>query len=329
MITLQFEYPFVLLVLIGLIILSFYLKRILKREIRYRHSLGSAFKKMIGERSVFWKRKIVLASRIVTLLFLAILCARLQWVDTQSKLPVDGVDIILVLDVSGSMQLRDFEDDPRSRIDVAKEEAVRFLEKRVNDGVGVLIFAKDAVTRCPITLDHEVVRTIIQDLSIGVIDPDRTMLAAALVAGANRLKNSTAKSKIMILLTDGEPTEGDMDSGVALEIAKNLGIKVYTIGIGSETDEIMFHPFYGPIKKPKVNKELLTHISSETGGHYFFAHQAQEMRKIYEKIDQLEKTEHREEIVTQRFDSITPFALGAIFTTFFEIVVSTFFWFAL
>lgn len=252
--------------------------------------------------NLLWIARCASGIRLLVLILLACLCGRPQWGSSQRTVSIDGIDIIVALDVSGSMDTSDFEDDPRSRIDIAKTEAVRFIEKRTDDAIGLVIFGNDALSRCPLTMDKGMLRHIIDDLHIGIIDYRGTVLARALVAGANRLKHATSKSKVMILLTDGEPTDNDLPLPAALDIAKALDIKIYTIGIGND-DLVLFGrrslfmmPYTG------VNKTLLTTIARETGGRYFCARNAADMRHIYDEIDSLERTNHEAPIFTRWYD---------------------------
>jgi Ca-activated chloride channel family protein len=154
-----------------------------------------------------------------------------------------------------------------------------------------VIFGNEAISRIPLTHDKKMIVRMIDEMQLGDIDPNGTKLATAMLSAANRLKRSASKSKIMILLTDGTPSEGDMDPNGVLEVVKKLGIKVYTIGIGSEKEDYFMHPLYGMVAKPQVNKQLLDHIAQQTGGQSFMAHSADDMRQVYDSIDRLEKTE--------------------------------------
>lgn len=297
-------------------------------QVRYRHALGSSFKKH-KQATRHPYQKIFYAVRFVTLLALALLIAKPQMVDSRSNIQIEGIDIVLALDASGSMQFQDYSDDDRSRFQVAKEEAIRFINKRINDAIGLVIFGKDAISRSPLTMDKNILNEMVRNLKIGDIDPDGTMLATAMVTGINRLKSSTAHSKIMILLTDGEPSDGDMDPGAACQIAKKLGIKIYTVGIGSEADELFMHPLYGMVSKPKVNVGLLKKIARETGGKFFMAHHAKEMRSIYDTIDTLEKTKHEAPLYSRFYDLFAPFVCALIALCAVELFVSSFMWFSI
>jgi Ca-activated chloride channel family protein len=148
-------------------------------------------------------QKILDGMRLLSLLVLIFLIARPQYIDEQSKLEVRGIDIVIALDVSGSMGLQDYADDSRSRFTIAKDEASRFIKKRDNDAIGLVVFGGIALLRCPITMDKKLLLTLVNDLELGDVDPGLTMLARGMLAGINRLKQSSAASKVIILLTDG------------------------------------------------------------------------------------------------------------------------------
>ncbi|TET06549.1 VWA domain-containing protein [Candidatus Dependentiae bacterium] len=326
----RFAYPFVLyLFLPSLIILAFIRLR-WARQARYRYSLASEFKQS-GLASNHPYKKILFVLRMLSLLGIAFLIARPQLVDLQSKVKVEGINIILTLDISGSMHLQDDENDNRSRINVAKEEAIRFINKRDNDAIGLVLFANDAISRCPLTLDKKILNSIIEEVDIGTINPDGTLLARGLITAINRLRKTkaNARSNIIILLTDGTPSEGDLDPTVAIEVAKQLGIKIYTVGIGSDTDKVFMHPFYGIVAYPKVNKELLSNIAKETGGKFFLANNPQDMRAIYDTIDQLEKIEQEMPLFSHYYDIFMPFLWFVFILLVLELFLSSLIWFGI
>ena len=171
--------------------------------------------------------------------------------------------------------------------------------------------------------------SIVQETKIGIVNPDGTVLARAIVAAANRLKTSTAKSNVMIVLTDGEPSPEDIDPSIAIEIAKQLGIKIYTIGIGSDQERVVMHPLFGMITYPKVNRELLENIAHQTNGKFFMATNAQDMRTIYETIDKLEKTEYEAPVYNKYYDIFMPFLWVLLIIMGIEILLSSTIWFGL
>lgn len=320
-------HPWYSVILLGIIFLVMIARKLLHKTVVYRYSLGQSLKKK--NITSFFHKKFFYFLRFLVLLLLALAIAKWQVVDSRSKVPVSGIDIVLVLDASGSMQFRDYDDDERSRFDVAKAEAIRFIEKRHSDALGLVLFGKDTVSRCPITFDKQMLKEVVDELKLGVIDSDGTMLITGIVTAANRLKHSQSKSKVMIVLTDGEPSEGDMDPSVGIDVAKKLGIKIYTVGIGSEQEQVFMHPMYGIVAKPKVNKELLTKIANQTGGHYFLARNAGDMRRIYDKIDALERTEHEVPMFSLYYDLLAPFVGVVMALLFCELFFSTYVWFGL
>lgn len=282
-----------------------------------------------GQTAAPTHKKVFALVRIITLALLAFLIGKPQLVDYHSQVSIDGIDIMLALDVSGSMQFQDYTDDARSRLAVAKDEALRFVNKRTNDNIGLVIFGKDALSRVPLTLDKQLINKLTGSLEIGVIDPDGTVLATAIITAANRLKNSTAKSKIIILLTDGAPSEHDTDPDLAIELAQEMGIKIYTVGIGSDEDQFFMHPLYGMIPKPKINKPLLTKIAQKTGGKFFLARNAKDMRTIYDTIDALEKTNHETSLYNKFYDIFIPIVWITIALLCAELLLSTTIWFGI
>ncbi|MFC1842581.1 VWA domain-containing protein [Candidatus Dependentiae bacterium] len=292
----------------------------------YQYSLGSLIKKN-GFASRHPYKKIFFLLRFLSLMALAFLIAKPQLVDPRSNVLIEGIDMVIVLDMSGSMELQDFGQE--SRFDVAKREAIRFIEKREHDPIGVVVFGNDSVSRCPITLDKTILKAIVKDLKIGLVDPQGTMLSAGLLTGLNRLKDSKSKNKIVILLTDGEPTENDVSADLAIEVAKKLGIKVYTVGIGSEEQKYFKHPLYGVVPMPKVNAQLLEKIAKETGGKFFMAKNKQDMRNIYKIIDKLEKTEYETNIYSKYFDIFMPFLWAVFIVLLLELFFALFIWFGI
>jgi Ca-activated chloride channel family protein len=213
---------------------------------------------------------------------------------------------------------------------VAKEEGLRFIEKRANDAIGVVIFGNEAVSRCPLTVDKIMLRDILNEIDIGVINHEGTVLATSIITAASRLKSSTAKSKIMIVLTDGEPTPNDGDPGVAIEIAKSLGIKIYTIGIGDNQEVMINHPFYGAMPyKTTLNRSLLTRIAQETGGTFFEAKSADDMRTVYDTINTLETTKIEAPLFTRYYEMYIPWALGLLALLAAQGAVTASIWFGL
>lgn len=256
-------------------------------------------------RNGFYKH-ILFFLRTCFLAGLLFLIARPQWVDENSRVNVKGVDIVLAIDVSGSMQLFDDLGDRRTRIEVAREEAIRFIEKRLDDPIGVVIFAKDVLTRCPLTLDKIILKELVGSLELGLIDENATSLGTGLATAVSRLRTSKAKSRIIVLLTDGAPTPPErIDVSVAMNLAQQAGIKVYTIGIGNEKGGYINHPFFGirQVAEQSLNVGLLQKIADTTGGKFFKANKPSDMRTIYDTIDRLEKTEYETNIFHNYYEA--------------------------
>lgn len=325
---LRFAQPWMIYWLLPVLLIALVLRLFWHKFTIYRYSLASLISKSGFTYSPTY-RKVFFIFRLICLLLLIFLILKPQLVDMRSRVNIEGIDMILALDVSGSMQYQDYSDDERSRIEVAKDEAIRFIQKRTDDAIGLVIFAKDSLSRVPLTLDKKLLQQIVKDTHIGIIDYDGTMLSTAIMTAANRLKQAKAQSKIIILLTDGAPSEGDISPDIAIETAKKLGIKIYTIGIGSDEDQYIRHPFYGLIAKPKVNKELLTKIAQNTGGKFFMAHNAADMRAVYDTIDALEKTTYETVLFNKHYDIFLPFVIIIIILLLGELLLSTFIWFGI
>jgi len=169
--------------------------------------------------------------RYTALALMILALARPQGINVEKNIETEGIDILLALDVSGSMNAEDFK--PANRLTVAKSTVQKFVSKRENDRIGLVIFARDAYTACPLTLDYTILNRFVNNVQIGDAG-DGTAIGMAIATSLNRLKNSPAKSKIIILLTDGENNAGEIDPISAAELAKTLGVKIYTIGVGKE-----------------------------------------------------------------------------------------------
>lgn len=325
----RFAYFGLFLFFITLLLIAAWYRWKYYKPVIYKHTTVSLLKRR-GIASSYFEKNFLFIIRFIILFLLVLLIGKPQFVDIRSKVPVEGIDIMLALDVSGSMQCFDDIHDKRSRIEVAKYEAIRFVKKRENDAIGVIIFGRYAVSKCPLTVDKKIVQSVIQDLQIGQIDPRETVLSTGIVNAANRLKNSKAKSKIIILLTDGEPTPSDIKPEIAIDIAKKLGIKIYTVGIGGEHGGLAEDPFYGIVScGAKLNEVLLKEIAEATGGKFFYAKNPNDMRNIYDTIDKLEKTEYETNVYNRSYDFFIPIIFLVIFLYVLELALATFVWFGI
>jgi Ca-activated chloride channel family protein len=219
--------------------------------------------------------------------------ARPQTGGTRMEVRSEGIDIILALDISGSMRAEDFK--PHNRLHVAKEVAKSFVQGRNGDRIGLVVFAGGAYTQCPLTLDYGVLQTLLDEVDFGQV-PDGTAVGMALATSVNRLRGAEGKSRVVILLTDGQNNAGEVDPLTAAEAARALGVRVYTIGAGTEgkarvpVDDPVFGRRYVTIEA-HLDEETLSKIASLTGGRFFRATSAEALESIYQEIDALEKTE--------------------------------------
>jgi Ca-activated chloride channel family protein len=251
----------------------------------------------------------------VALLFVAL--ARPRSGTEYTKVTSEGIDIMMALDVSSSMQAEDFK--PNNRLYVAKEEMKKFVERRVNDRIGLVVFARYSYTQCPLTTDYGVLLSFVDQIDFGVVE-DGTAIGMAIANAVNRLRETEAKSKIIVLLTDGDNNAGEIDPLTAANLAATFGIKIYTIGAGKPGNAMypVDDPFFGKryIYRPTViDEKALQEIASRTNGKYFRARSGEELEQIYAEIDNLETTEietaHHIQYV-ELFESFTFAAFGLL-----------------
>ena len=218
--------------------------------------------------------------------------ARPQELAAGRPLTTSGVDIVLALDASGSMKAEDFQ--PRNRLEVAKQAAFDFVAERANDRIGLVTFAGQAVTQAPLTLDHQAVGNAIRRIEIGGLS-EGTAIGTALATAVNRLRVSEARSKVVILLTDGVNNAGQIDPLTAAETARAIGVRVYTIGVGTtgEAPYLIDDPRLGRRYVRvvvRIDEEILREIASRTGGRYFRATDPEALSEVYAAIDRLERS---------------------------------------
>jgi Ca-activated chloride channel family protein len=327
---LVFAYPYTFFITIPLFIFILWYRANFFKPASYTYPLA----RLLHKKTSFLPAHYILyALRLVSLLTLIFLIAKPQTVDVTSKVQVEGVDIILALDVSGSMQCIDDPQQARTggsvptRLELAKQEALRFVDKRGSDPIGLVLFGREAVSRVPLTLDKKILKEVLGDIHLGIINDEGTVLSKSIIVAASRLKNAKAKSKVIILLTDGQPSPEDSSYEAAVEIARKLGIKIYTIGIGGDVGYFN-HPQVGLIPVgSSLNKELLQFLADQTGGRFFEARKQNELRAIYDQIDRLEKTDYEETIFSNYYDIFVPFVWFILGLMFFEILLSSFVWF--
>ena len=262
--------------------------------------------------------------RVAAITLLSIALARPQLTNRWSSESTEGIDIMMALDISGTMQAEDLKPN---RLEAAKQVASDFVIARPNDQIGLVVFAGESFTQCPLTTDHAVLVNLFKSVKFGMIE-DGTAIGLGLANAVNRMKDSPTKSKVVILLTDGSNNRGDIDPLTAAEIAKTFGIRVYAVGVGSHGQARV------PVQTPmgvqymtmdsEFDETTLQNIASTTGGQYFRATDNNSLKQIYEQIDQLEKTKLRVREYAKHTDTFAPFLIAALLCLLAEILLRYF-----
>lgn len=274
-------------------------------------------------RALKWRHSLaVLRILFIALSILAL--ARPQKGETLQEVSTEGVDMMLALDISTSMKTMDFK--PKNRLNVAKIVMEDFIGGRKSDRMGLVVFGSKAFTQCPLTLDYGVLIGFLKQVDFGLV-ADGTAIGTAILTSANRLKDSKAKSKVIVLLTDGENNSGEIDPITAAKAAKALGIKIYTVGVGKEGEQPLEidDPLFGKriISVPtKVDEVLLKQIAKLTGAEYNRAQDPKALSAIYKRIDQLEKTEIQTQEYTRTYELFTPILVIALILLMLETILS-------
>ncbi len=269
-------------------------------------------------------RHVSFVLRMIALVLLIICFARPQSNHTEDEIITEGVDIVLAMDISSSMLAEDFK--PNNRLEAAKLVAKSFIEGRKNDRIGMVVFASQSFTQCPLTLDYGILLNFLQQIESGMID-DGTAIGMAIANAANRLRDSKAKSKIVILLTDGQNNRGQLDPVTAAQVANAFGIRIYTVGVGKRgtamypVDDPIFGKRY--VQMPvQIDEETLQEIASLTKGKYYRATDREALVQIFSEIDQLEKTKIEVKQYTRFRELFASFLFAALFAVVTEVVVS-------
>lgn len=286
----QFQNPDILYLLVVIpLIIAYYIFVSRSRAAMRVSTLG-------GERMPhtlrYWLRDLPMVLRLSALAVLIVALARPVEAHSSSESSTEGIDIVLAMDISGSMLAKDFEPD---RITASKHLASEFAAERIGDRISVVAFAGEAFTQCPLTSDKASVGTMLSRLRSGVVD-DGTAIGNGLATAINRLRESGAKSKVVVLLTDGVNNRGQISPIMAAEIARDMGIKVYTIGVGTKGQAPMpavdmFGNQTYVMADVEIDEELLRKIANTTGGEYFRAVDNEALKQIYSQIDEMEKSE--------------------------------------
>jgi Ca-activated chloride channel family protein len=273
------------LFLIPLIICAFFIKR-------KKSSLKFSSVKLLKSSGLkkTYKHKIGKYLIVAGLVLAAIALARPQWTSEAGIINQNGIDITMALDVSGSMQSVDFEPN---RLEVARKTIQEFIKERPQDRISLIIYAGTAYTKVPLTLDHNIVRESLDGVNFQSVNEDGTAIGMAISVGLNRLKKSDSASKIMILLTDGANNAGAINPDTAAELAKEMGVRIYTIGVGTDKTIFPVEQFGRTVYQQgqgDLNEELLKKIAETTGGQYNRARDPEALSQIFSNINNLEKT---------------------------------------
>lgn len=281
-------YLYLLLLLVPLI--GWYIYKLHKSQASLQVSSSEAFQ-LPGTSS--WKvymRHLPFVLRMLAIALLIVVLARPQSTNSWQNSSTEGIDIVMAMDISTSMLAEDLKPN---RLEAAKDVAASFINGRQNDNIGLVVFAAESFTQCPLTIDHGVLLNLFKDIQPGIIQ-DGTAIGLGLANAVSRIKDSQAKSKVIILLTDGVNNTGEIAPVTAAEIAKTFGIRVYTIGVGTQGEAPYPIPTAFGVQYQNVPVEIaeqvLKQIASTTGGQYFRATDNSSLKEIYSEIDQLEKT---------------------------------------
>lgn len=266
------------------------------------------------------------ALRCITFALVVIALARPQTHTGWGERTVEGIDIMLAMDVSTSMLAKDL---TPNRMEAAKSVASEFISDRGDDNIGLTIFAGEAFTQCPMTTDHGALLALLKDVrtdlsSRGIIE-DGTAIGMGLTNAISRLKDSKAKSRVVILLTDGSNNRGDISPNTAAEIAKSMGVRVYTIGVGTKGVAPYPMPVAGGYQDVNIQVDIddqtLRAIADATGGNYYRATNTKELRRIYSDIDKLERSKLNVKKFSKTYEAFQPFALMALLTLLLEVLL--------
>lgn len=317
-----FAYPWVLYFqLIIPLLIVWYIWQGRKKQSAISYSSIKIFEKMPSTTRVRL-RHLPFILRMMALGFLIIALARPQNFTAGQNVNAEGIDISMVLDISGSMLAEDFKPN---RLEAAKNVIDNFVQGRTTDRIGLVIFSREAFTQCPLTIDYSVLRNLLRDIKTGMIE-DGTAIGNGIANGINRLKDSDAESKVLILLTDGVNNAGEVDPISAAEIASSFGIRIYTIGVGTRGEA----PY--PVQTPfgtryqmvpvEIDEVILKKIAELTGGEYFRATNNRALQDIYTRIDKMEKTKIEITSFRNAQELFAPWLLAGFILLLLELIAS-------
>jgi Ca-activated chloride channel family protein len=313
------HYLYLLLLLIPLI--AWYVWKLRTKQASLQVSTMQAFD---GRRMTTLKvllRHLPFVLRMITLSLIIVILARPQSTNSWENRDTEGIDIILTIDISSSMLAQDLKPN---RLEAAKNVAAAFINGRPNDNIGLVVFSGESFTQCPLTTDHAVLLNLFKDIHSGMIE-DGTAIGLGIINAVNRIKESKAISKVIILLTDGSNNINEIAPVTASEIAKTFGIRVYTIGVGTRGEAP--YPYQTPYGMQMgtmpvdIDEPTLKQVASITGGQYFRATDNASLKSIYNEIDQMEKTKINVQQFSKRQEEYMPVALVVFFLLAFELLL--------
>ena len=314
------EYLYLLLLLIPVI--AWYILRLHSASASMKVSTQLPFANA-PKTFIYYFRHALFVLRVMALSLLIVILARPQSTDSWKKVTTEGIDIIIALDISSSMLSKDFEPN---RLEASKAVATEFISGRPYDRIGLVVFSGESFTQCPLTTDHAVLINLFKDIRSGMIE-DGTAIGMGLATAVNRLKESKSKSKIVILLTDGENNRGEIAPMTAAELAKTFGIRVYTIGVGTKGQALSPVGIYPngayayDMVDVSIDEDLLTQIGAMNDGKYFRATNKDKLKSIYAEIDQLEKSKIDEQEFSRTQEEYLAFASLAGIILLLEILL--------
>lgn len=321
---LTFAQPEFLFLLLLLPLLTWWYWRTYKHRTATLRYSNLDLLKSLPQRSNYSARHLLFALRLLALGLIIVALARPQSGQTDEEVTTEGIDIVLTLDISSSMLAEDFK--PRNRIEAAKQVAQQFIEGRKSDRIGMVVFAARSFTQCPLTLDYGILINFLKKVDVGLVD-DGTAIGLGMATAVDRLRNSKAKSKVVILLTDGVNNAGEIDPLTAARVAQAFNIRFYTIGVGTRGQALypVQDPIFGKRYVPmpvEIDEASLTRIAEMTKGKYFRATDRQSLEKVFAEIDQLEKTKIEVKQFTRYKELFVSWLAVALGLVFVEIVLA-------
>lgn len=310
------------LMLVLPVLIFWYIFRLKKREAELHFS---SFDQLGPVKPSFKSglRHVAFAFRLIGVALIIVVLARPQSRSSWKDVKTEGIDIVLSMDISHSMLAKDFSPN---RLEASKEVAKEFIDARPNDRIGLVVFSGEAFTQCPLTTDHQVIKNMFKDVNPGMLEQG-TAIGMGIADAVARLKDSKAKSRVVILLSDGVSNRGEIAPVTAGEIAKTFGVRIYTIGVGTQgkaLTPVAVYPngqFAYDYVDVEIDEAVMQKIAAETGGKYFRATDNASLRNVYREIDKMEKSIISEKNFSDKEEHFLPFALGAALALLLEFLI--------